>query len=819
MLPDGQYPLERCHHAYLSCVAGEARVLQCPLELIFDRYVHKCITAADSEECTGTPPPRTTTPQNEPTTMGNPFCLHKADGLYPNPEAPNGCHRQFYACTAGALKIQMCADNLFYDPDTKTCQSFANVPACTGLPPTSSTVPTTLTTPQSDVPGIDCAGLMPGDYPDPSNICSTRYFTCLNGGRGVPRECPDNLYFDPTNLKCNFRENIVECTGQTTPDGFYVNPANPCSCTFYACIGHEAQRLHCPENLVFDPDTQSCQYAADTFICTGTPRTSTPTTPISDVVTTERPALDCTFLKNGLYPDPTLACSHIFYYCTGTVAQKLRCPGDLYFDIEKKACAEFQDVYACSGMVPFDCTFLPDGLHANPTNPCSTFYYVCASAVATYQDCPEGLYFDPDRKRCDLYSNIFACSHSTSTTTPTPTPTPSTAAPAFDCRNLENGLYADPLNPCTQHYFICAGGFTYEMRCPNRLFFNPIPQTCDYFIDILACSGIVRTTTTPGVTTTTPQVPFDCFGSPNGDYPDPIQRCSNKFFSCSNGIASQRSCPAATFFDPELRVCDDYDNIPVCSGTRRTTLPTTTTTAISDVTSPVPRFDCTHRPDGNYPSGPCCRMYFSCVDKSALRMFCPEGLVFDAEHDECDYAFSVSSCGIHTVSTPASDVTQPPTVPPSIFDCSQKSDGQYPNPLKPCSRLYYVCAGGLAYLEHCPAKLFYDPVMKICNYRDKIQVCTKPCKTTATTEATSTEVAELAEPSADESAVESEASVIAPEVAKYSDGHSIMEMLPMEAFDQVPVPVFQNGQLLFVPRNKAKNIVKEKYTLTQYFLQ
>merc|ERR1711973_1054059 len=47
------------------------------------------------------------------------------------------------------------------------------------------------------------------------------------------------------------------------------------------------------------------------------------------------------------------------------------------------------------------------------------------------------------------------------------------------------------------------------------------------------------------------------------------------------------------------------------------------------------------------------------------------------------------------------------------YDCSQGS-GKHPSPYD-CAE-YYVCFGGVAHIFHCPASLWYDPKLKVCNW-------------------------------------------------------------------------------------------------------
>ncbi|KFD52423.1 hypothetical protein M513_06620 [Trichuris suis] len=686
-------------------------------------------------------------------------CAHIPDGNYPI----SPCSHHYLACTGGRGIIRVCPSGLVYNPVRNRCENKADVATC-GISTTTTTTPLSdITTSTTEQQTFDCTGLLPGDYPLRANSCLQQYFTCDANSVGVVRVCPNDLYFDSVNRVCNFFGNIASCSGATAPqttasttlgptlppvefdcsqrsDGFYPNPARQCSSIYYACTAGEARRLFCGSGLAYDVVTRACQSPDNTFACTG--RTSTVTSPPT-TITTQRSPIDCVTLPNGLYPNPENMCSRIFFACSDGIADRFVCPGELYFDPDTESCQRFNDIFACTGVttttttttltttttpqsdVGFDCSSLADGLYPNPEEICSTFYFICSGSVARRQNCPSGLYYDPEIQRCNSFGNIFVCTGTRPTSTTTTIGTTVTSSPGLDCSNLANGLYPNPRSQCSPIYFYCTNGFTYERRCLGDLFFNPELRICDHYSDIFECTGTRSTpTTTPTPTTPQSDVPFNCAYLPNGNYPNPSQECSNMFFTCSNGKATIRTCPEETFFDPELRLCLKYSDVPACSGSPRTTTTATTTTALSDVTTPF--FQCGNMPNGNYPLGACENTYVSCVDGQAIRRQCPPpNLFYDYTINECDYMYRVPGCGGERTTTPLSDVTVSTTTSAPSFDCSRLADGKYPNPDNPCySDFYYVCAGGRTSRMNCPAGLIYDPTVQECRFRRHA----KPCK-------------------------------------------------------------------------------------------
>lgn len=72
---------------------------------------------------------------------------------------------------------------------------------------------------------FDCSKREPGNYPDPlakRPNCSNRFFTCSTGDLSpivtycLPFE--DNLFYDPQRNRCDFFDNVFECSGIKRPE-------------------------------------------------------------------------------------------------------------------------------------------------------------------------------------------------------------------------------------------------------------------------------------------------------------------------------------------------------------------------------------------------------------------------------------------------------------------------------------------------------------------------------------------------------------------------------------------------------------------------
>jgi hypothetical protein len=451
-------------------------------------------------------------------------------------------------------------------------------------------------------------------------------------------------------------------------DGYYANPKDKCSSFYYACVGGLGRKLDCgSSDLVWEPDTSICERRQDSFRCTGTRKTTVPTTPRRPPPPPVKLPIDCSKLDDGWYPDPQKKCSHTFYSCSNRLGSKFECPGHMYFDVDSKGCEAFQDVVACAGKkppttkkpstpagttvkIPVNCLDKPSGQYPDPEKKCSQIYYVCSNGDGLKRSCPGGLYYHPKKGFCDYFDEIFACTGRTKPATkPTAAPIPSQASlPSneFNCTGKKDGTFTPENKKCSQHYFRCVAHVAYKLNCPQDLYYDVDNDLCDHWLNLFVCSGKKPTSPLP-VTTLQPKptekLPIDCNKYDDGDFADPEKKCSRVYYTCSNNVGSRRLCPEKTVFDKDLSICDIRDNVPACTGKPRP--PITTKTTSKPLPSTKEPYNCEKRNDGNFAAGKCINYYWSCVGGSPARADCPHGTYYDAEIDECGYKHEIPSCG------------------------------------------------------------------------------------------------------------------------------------------------------------------------------
>ena len=200
--------------------------------------------------------------------------------------------------------------------------------------------------------------------------------------------------------------------------------------------------------------------------------------------------------------------------------------------------------------------------------------------VPNKQDCPNGLYWNQDKKSCDLPEYVTGnCVPPTTTTTkkPTPSPTPvtsTTTTPSpFTCVNCSTGqqFFQHPTD-CTK-YIHCTSYGPQEMPCPEHTVWDHSILNCNYEETTPCVTGnyvdsngncvrpTTTTSTTTTTTTTTTKAPVTTPGgslcditcpAPQGLFPHP-QDCK-KWVHCDHNIPYVKDCPADLYFNPQLKV-------------------------------------------------------------------------------------------------------------------------------------------------------------------------------------------------------------------------------------------------------------------------
>ncbi|XP_072384948.1 uncharacterized protein [Diabrotica undecimpunctata] len=528
---------------YYECIRGHQYQLVCPPGLLFNTDTNYCDVAEYVNCNDNTKDPLC------PSAQGSSNVVYSED-----------CSK-FYRCVDGKKQLNNCPENMYFNSKTSGCDYMDNVDcgsvpaptipsaatessAATSSPSTPTVVPTTTGPIDPTCPAS--SGIIKIVDPDD---CS-KYYECNQGSKSL-KSCPENLYFNPETLQCDYMDN-VDCqavpTRQTNPATEStrasrvtttttgpIDPTCPASsgitkfvypedCSkYYECNQGTKSLKSCPENLYFNPETLQCDYM-DSVDCQAVPsRATNPTTEstrASTATTTTTGPVDPTCpassgISKFVYPDD---CSK-YYECNNGKKSLKNCPENLYFNPVTLAC-DYMDSVDCKSVpsstaapvtpttaIPTYTTVVPD----NPTTTdpdcpttgstniiypydCSKFYR-CVNGQKQLKNCPENMYFNPSMGSCDYMDNV-ECYTSTAapvstlqpetTSTAKPTNAPVTAptsvttvAPSTVCEGKANGAFVANPDNCKQ-YYECANGQAYLFDCPTGTIWNEVIMSCSY---------------------------------------------------------------------------------------------------------------------------------------------------------------------------------------------------------------------------------------------------------------------------------------------------------------------------------------------------
>ncbi|GIY98921.1 putative chitinase 3, partial [Caerostris extrusa] len=203
-----------------------------------------------------------------------------------------------------------------------------------------------------------------------------------------------------------------------------------------------------------------------------------------------------------------------------------------------------------------------------------------------------------------------------------------------DCPE-SNGIYPYP-GDCSSLY-VCIQGVKMKLKCDGENHFNPVSMICESPCAAKCDPTLVRcgncTTTTEPVPSSTVSVLF----CKKRDFL-PHKWLCQYYFDCSGIFRIKEKCPQGLHFNPTKRVCD----IPKIAG-------------CGNASKPLPSPDLYQECSCEtclLPSKHNCLEYFLCLNSTAYRMKCSDGLLFDKKLNTCNLANRVV-CDSTTTTAPS----------------------------------------------------------------------------------------------------------------------------------------------------------------------
>ncbi|XP_017860743.1 PREDICTED: multiple epidermal growth factor-like domains protein 10 [Drosophila arizonae] len=474
----------------------------------------------------------------------------------------------------------------------------------------------------------------------------------------------------------------------------------------------------------------------------------------------------CSDAEDGTRLALPLDCARFAVCEDREVAQIRRCPRGLHFNSELGEC-DFQWRAVCTGLLPFGkavadedcvCTCCAEQCPDEPSVPEQTT--PCQPVESTTK--PTGPTSSPDIGVTETVPDETTSEGETTYNTepaPGPSPTDSPVAPpggggdvpAFcvdkrpDCVNQPDGALLQLPGVCTK-FIQCNHGCSTEQICPSGLYFDPIEGICNYpwDVDCKPVSTDDNDGEVVGPSGTTCSDQGICAGQRDGKmFADPD---TNGYFVCQCQCPIAMPCDANTKFNEAAQVCD-WDNVPNTdggsdggsggsggsgggSGSSAVICPdgliynATSDQCdyapdyVPDVVCPNTETICQNQPEGElFPINGVCNKFYKCNFNCAIEQICPNNLLYDAKTKICDYPQNVKC------EWPYSPPTGPEAGPSGIScesngRCLGQREGTYFPSLTSCSG-YVVCQCECEVPMECSPGLYWDTKLSTCNYPDK----------------------------------------------------------------------------------------------------
>ncbi|EJW74374.1 hypothetical protein WUBG_14719, partial [Wuchereria bancrofti] len=210
-----------------------------------------------------------------------------------------------------------------------------------------------------------------------------------------------------------------------------------------------------------------------------------------------------------------------------------------------------------------------------------------------------------------------------------------------------------------------------------------------------------------------------CKGQQDGLY---AAGCTEKFYSCSNGISTGHECPKDLVFNVDSGFCDYPVNVVACGGQGLMIDDEVDIDEKGTASNLIS--GCSILEDGIYGLSPCGSGFYHCWRGATSFAKCAFDLVFNPSLNRCDFRENVAGCLQYNMT---SDKIKKPvygiTIKPAedgTSKCEKLSDGFY---VEGCNRIYYACANGKTFYMNCPWNLAFNYRSGTCDEPSIVEAC------------------------------------------------------------------------------------------------
>ncbi|EDW40154.1 GL25110 [Drosophila persimilis] len=396
--------------------------------------------------------------------------------------------------------------------------------------------------------------------------------------------CPDGLVYNATANECDYPEGYVPevacnstsnvCQGEEEGALFPVDGV--CN-KFYKCNYNCAVEQQCPNNLIFNVETEICDYPQNV-------QCQWPHTPPSG------PNAG----PSGIACETNGRCLNAregYLECENGIFVIKKCPDQYYFNTTLNKCVE-DTSGVCVGCVE-------GSTKADSDGDC-TKYEVCSSGKYVSKSCGTGDYWNALKGECEKDNG--ECNGNSTCTEGQQEVNPADCAGYLECIHgslvarkcpdlnyfnvTENKCVLDtegvciskvcdpeccdksnnwigPVDKNCSAFIQCVYGIKFEQRCPNNLQFNPSTLDCDFPENVKCDDGSAPPSgPNAGPSGTYCESHGRCVGQPDGTmFGDASTTYSSAYVVCQCECEVDFNCNAGLLYNPQLKVCDWPENV------------------------------------------------------------------------------------------------------------------------------------------------------------------------------------------------------------------------------------------------------------------
>lgn len=488
----------KCQSLYYECVDGEFVERYCQKGEDFDVESRRCVLS-HKVGCNATT-------INDCPVIGIAYIADKTD-----------CS-SYYVCKNGVKSKKICDFGLSYNEESSMCT----------WPPSSmcsskSLKPTKKAATPNAIEQVETNRKCPPKGSEekaakfPHECSCTVYYECKDG-QLFRETCPNGLIYDHTREVCDyphrakcknqkFNYDFTLANSECPPTGNARIPHETNCSSYYECNNGHKRLESCLQGHYFNDLIESCDLPWNVN-CKNSPNSN------SSIPQEPSECKECG-CNNCITRFPDLHNCSLYYQCENDKKVLKECPEGLHYDSVNQICNFPKNV---------NCEKCKKGEKRPHECQCNE-YYECVNGYEVLRVCPQGQYFDRNRKICkegkcpdkvDQVGCIGTCSSFYST---------------------EYLLHKD----CDK-YCVCENGHPYIVKCPKKKVYDPKNQRCEWPENVanLTCD------------------PFPCDSNSEGDNLPHKCHC-DKYFVCRNGLKYRENCEEGKYFDYEKEICVDIN--------------------------------------------------------------------------------------------------------------------------------------------------------------------------------------------------------------------------------------------------------------------